>query len=161
MNRIDISQRLILIAALDEAGGIGRQGSIPWDLPQDRAFFKAKTLGFPTLMGRKTFESLGCRALPQRPAAVWSRSLAPSQSLTLLIHHDLDTLLAWCFAQSNIIFGIGGAQVYTKLLPLTSEMWLSRVPGNWDCDAYFPSFSGFTLENRQNMPSFTIEHWIR
>ena len=55
--------RVSLIAALAQNRVIGIENRLPWKLPEDLAHFKALTLGYPILMGRKTFESLG-RPLP-------------------------------------------------------------------------------------------------
>ena len=64
---------LVLVAALDRRGAIGRDNAMPWHLPDDFRHFKALTIGKPVLMGRKTAESLG-RALPGRTNLVLTRS---------------------------------------------------------------------------------------
>ncbi|HEY5782376.1 MAG TPA: dihydrofolate reductase, partial [Lysobacter sp.] len=64
---------LVLVAALDRHGAIGRDNDLPWRLPDDLKRFKALTLGKPVLMGRKTAQSLG-RALPGRRNLVLTRS---------------------------------------------------------------------------------------
>ena len=61
-----------LIAALDRNRAIGRDGAMPWHLPDDLKRFKALTLGKPVLMGRKTALAIG-RALPGRPNLVLTR----------------------------------------------------------------------------------------
>ena len=64
---------LTLVYAQDQAGGIGYQNQLPWHLPNDLKFFKQVTLGHAILMGRKTFESMGCRLLPGRTSYVLTR----------------------------------------------------------------------------------------
>jgi len=64
--------KLSIIAALADNGVIGRDGSLPWHLPDDLRRFKALTMGHPILMGRRTFESIG-RALPGRRNLVLTR----------------------------------------------------------------------------------------
>ncbi|PZO70127.1 MAG: diacylglycerol kinase, partial [Sphingomonas taxi] len=64
---------LVLVAALDRRGAIGRDNAMPWHLPDDFRHFKALTIGKPVLMGRRTAESLG-RALPGRTNLVLTRS---------------------------------------------------------------------------------------
>lgn len=159
--KLEPHQKLICIAAVDALGGIGLRGGIPWDLPDDRAFFKAQTYGFPMIMGRKTFDSLGRKPLPGRPAAVWSRRLSHVECENLCIHEDLSMLLSWCFARNHTVFCIGGAQVYAALLHLATEIMISRVPGNWDCDVHFPVFESFHLESVQKMAGFSLECWKR
>jgi len=61
--------RITLVVAADEAGGIGKEGGLPWHLPADLRFFKRVTQGHPVVMGRKTHESIG-RALPRLPTEI-------------------------------------------------------------------------------------------
>jgi dihydrofolate reductase len=63
---------IALIAALDRNFAIGREGTMPWHLPDDLKRFKQLTLGKTVLMGRKTAVSIG-RALPGRTNLVMSR----------------------------------------------------------------------------------------
>ena len=58
-----------LIVAMAENRVIGRDGGLPWHLPDDLKYFKARTMGKPMLMGRKTFESIG-KPLPGRTSVV-------------------------------------------------------------------------------------------
>lgn len=65
--------QLIAIAAISTNRAIGRDGKIPWYIPEDFAHFKSTTSGSPIIMGRRTFESIG-RPLPGRENIVLSRS---------------------------------------------------------------------------------------
>ena len=67
--------RVTLVVAMADNGVIGRDGALPWRLPEDLRRFKAQTLGKPVLMGRRTFESIG-RALPGRMNLVLTRDTA-------------------------------------------------------------------------------------
>ncbi len=66
------SPRITLIVARARNGVIGRDGTLPWRLPEDLAHFKRTTMGHPIVMGRKTWESIG-RPLPGRRNIVVSR----------------------------------------------------------------------------------------
>ena len=80
--------RISLLAALDHRGAIGRNGAMPWHLPDDLKRFKTLTLGKPVLMGRKTALAIG-RALPDRPNLVLTRANeAPFPGQRVL--HSLD-----------------------------------------------------------------------
>src|SRR5579885_1474797 len=69
--------RVVLLAALDRRRAIGRNGVMPWHLPDDLKRFKARTLGKPVLMGRKTALAIG-KPLPGRRNFVLTRaSTAP------------------------------------------------------------------------------------
>lgn len=57
---------MILIAAADLNNGIGFKNSLLYDIPEDKKFFKEKTIGGTVIMGRKTYESLPVKPLPKR-----------------------------------------------------------------------------------------------
>src|SRR5262252_4069736 len=62
-----------LIVAMDEAGGIGKDGGLPWRLPSDLKRFKEITMGHHIIAGRKTYESIG-KPLPGRQTIVVTRN---------------------------------------------------------------------------------------
>ena len=66
---------IILIVALDNADAIGRNGTLPWHLPDDLRRFKALTTGHTILMGRRTFVSIG-HPLPNRRNLVLTHDTA-------------------------------------------------------------------------------------
>lgn len=130
------SPALILVAALDRNGAIGRGNTLPWHLPDDLKRFKARTLGHPVLMGRRTAESIG-RALPGRTNLVLTRSaVAPyaGQVPVSSLHHALGQV------GDQPLIVIGGAEVYALALPHADELWLTRVATEVDqADAFFPA----------------------
>ena len=129
------------IAAMSLNRVIGRDGKIPWHLPEDFQWFKKVTTGHVVLMGRKTFESLG-KPLPNRTNVVLTRG-GDIPGVTTL--HDLADLSASHFAPREI-FVIGGAEIYAQLLPRCRELYLSVVLREVEGDAFFPPFeAGFEL----------------
>jgi dihydrofolate reductase len=140
------------IVAMDEGRVIGRDGALPWHLPEDLAHFKALTSGHVVVMGRKTWESLPpkFRPLPGRVNIVVSR--AP-QSLTLpsgtYAAGSIDEALSLAERVSDperIIWIIGGAEVYKAALPLCDELHLTLVSGTHEGDAYLPPFEDLFKE---------------
>ncbi|TXH70384.1 MAG: type 3 dihydrofolate reductase [Thiothrix sp.] len=127
-----------LIAAMTRADHvIGHQGSMPWHLPADLAWFKQHTLGKPIIMGRKTWQSLG-RALPHRRNIVVSSGSVLSQpEVEFVTSPDaaLDLVQA-----SPEVFIIGGAQLYTYFLPQAQRMYLTFIEAQLAGDTFFPSF---------------------
>ena len=125
-----------VIVALDEAGTIGRDGGLPWHLPDDLRRFKAVTMGHVLLMGRKTCESIG-RALPGRRSLVLSRDpdWQPPDGVEKV--PDLDTALARA-AGAERLFVIGGAEVFRAALPLADELLVTRVHASVRGDVRFP-----------------------
>ncbi len=129
-----------LIMARARNGVIGKGGALPWHLPEDLAHFKAKTLGCPVIMGRKTWDSLPPRfkPLPGRRNIVLSRGdlggisgLFPSSSL-----HEA---LQLC-EQSENVWVIGGADIYAQALPLAHSAEVTEIDADFDGDAHAPPF---------------------
>ena len=123
------------IAAMSLNRVIGREGKIPWHIPEDFQWFKRLTTGHVVLMGRKTFESLG-KPLPNRTNLVLTRR-GPIAGVTVL--RDLAELSASHFAPREI-FVIGGAEIYAQLLPRCTDLYLSVVQREVAGDAFFPAF---------------------
>lgn len=78
--------KLIGIVAMTNDRVIGREGTLPWHIPEDLAFFKKTTSGYPIVMGRKTYESIG-RPLPKRRNIVITRDQGWSAEGVETIHH--------------------------------------------------------------------------
>ncbi|MBP6595989.1 MAG: dihydrofolate reductase [Arenimonas sp.] len=127
---------MVLVAALDRAGAIGRGNALPWRLPDDLQRFKALTLGRPVLMGRKTAQSLG-RALPGRLNLVLTRSgQVPFEGM-----HAVATLAqARQQAGDAELMVIGGGEIYALALPQAARLHLTHVDTAVDgADAFFPA----------------------
>ncbi len=130
--------RIVLVAALDRANGIGRGNDLPWRLPDDLKRFKAVTLGKPVLMGRKTALSLG-RALPGRRNLVLTRSgqvpFAGREPVA-----SLDAALAQAGAGDLMV--IGGGEIFAMTLPIAHSLLLTHVDAVVeDADVFFPAFA--------------------
>jgi len=125
-----------VIVALDEAGTIGRDGGLPWHLPDDLRRFKALTMGHVLLMGRRTCESIG-RALPGRRSLVLSRTPGYRAPAGVEVVPDLDTALARA-AGAERLFVIGGAAVFRAALPLADELLVTQVHAAVPGDVRFP-----------------------
>jgi dihydrofolate reductase len=124
-----------LVAALDENFAIGKQGGLPWNLPDDLRYFKTLTVGKSVLMGRKTAESIG-RALPDRTNYVLSRkgeAPFPGQVTVRSVHEAL----ASCNHAGLMV--IGGGEVFREALPYARTLYLTWVYAAVDgADVFFP-----------------------
>jgi dihydrofolate reductase len=129
--------RISVIAALAKNRVIGIENRLPWRLPEDLAHFKALTLGHPVLMGRKTFESLGC-PLPGRTNIVITRNpdYRP-EGVTLAA--SIPAALAACEDHDEVFF-IGGAELYAQAIPLVDRLYLTEVDIEAEGDAWFPDY---------------------
>ena len=127
---------IILIVALDRAGAIGRDGNLPWRLPDDLKRFKALTTGHTILMGRRTFTSIG-RALPDRRNLV----LTHDQSFHAPSVEPVHTFEEALSRADDPLFVIGGGTVYTQALPIATRLVLTEVDTLIEgADAFFPAW---------------------
>lgn len=152
--------RVALIAAMTRDRVIGSQAKLPWDLPEELQLFKRLTLGGTVMMGRKTFESIG-KALPGRQNIVLSRHLQEREGVE--IFPSFIEGLAAADKHGKQVFVIGGAGVYQKSLPITSEMHISWIEERYQGDVYFPDFdlNEWRVAEETNYPGFTYTHYIR
>lgn len=132
---------LIVAAAVNNV--IGRDNQLPWHLPQDLKYFKAKTLGKPVIMGRKTYESIG-RPLPGRPNIVVTRNSAWVANGTHVAANLKEALtlaeqLASNEPELQEAMVIGGAEIYKAALPLADKIYLTRIDVAVEGDALFPA----------------------
>jgi dihydrofolate reductase len=132
-----VRTKISLIAALDRNHAIGREGAMPWHLPDDLKRFKALTLGKPVLMGRKTALAIG-RALPGRANLVLTRGdRAPFEDQVVV--HTLDEAIVRAGGAELAV--IGGGEIYTLALPRATHLYLTWIDTEAaDADAHFPRF---------------------
>lgn len=122
---------------MDEAGGIGKDGRLPWRLSADLRRFKALTLGHCVIMGRKTWETIG-KPLPGRTNLVISRQ-AGFRPDGVVVQPSLEAALEYASNKGETeAFVIGGGQVFKQALPLADRIYLTRVHARLDCDTFFP-----------------------
>lgn len=126
---------LSIIVATDSDNGIGIHNTLPWRLPEDLAHFKRTTSGYPIIMGRKTFDSIG-RPLPGRRNIVITRN-------PVWAHAGVDMVSSLQEAAALVAGGdafiIGGAQIYAESLPMATRLIVTEIGKRFDCDAFFPA----------------------
>jgi dihydrofolate reductase len=127
-----------LIAAMARNRVIGRDGALPWRLPEDLRHFRALTIGKPVIMGRKTCESLG-RPLSERRNLVITRQQDYEAPAGFTVHASLEEALSDC-ADAPEIMVIGGAEVYAQALTQADRIYLTVIDHDFDGDAMFPVF---------------------
>ena len=135
-----------LIAACDEAGGIGRNGQLLTHCAEDMAHFRRTTMGGILVMGRRTMESLPeRRPLAGRENIVLSRTMEHAEGFRVV--HDLVEL--WALLGRLVsemprpIFAIGGAACYRLLLPYVRRAHVTRLTGDYGADVFLPPLHGF------------------
>jgi dihydrofolate reductase len=123
-----------IIAAIASNGGIGKNNRLLCRIAEDMERFKTLTTGHCVIMGRKTFESVG-KVLPNRTNIVISSTLQPYEGV--IIASTLPNALDLCKDEEEV-FVIGGESIYRQALPLASRIYLTKIHGSFDADAFFP-----------------------
>ena len=126
-----------IIVAVAQNGIIGDRNSLLWHISEDMRFFRRTTSGHPVIMGRKTFESLGCRPLPGRDNIVITRSDAAYEGV--VVAHSLDEAFA-AVDSSDEAFIIGGAQIYAEAMPYADRLYITRIEHDFEGDTSFPDY---------------------
>ena len=129
-----------LIAAVDRNFAIGKRGNLLFKIPEDLKLFKRLTTGHIVLMGRKTFESLGCKPLPDRVNIVISTTkkyendeVITFESLTAAVGYSKQNF------PDKDLYIIGGGQVYEECLKYADEVILTVYGKVYEeADTYFP-----------------------
>lgn len=128
---------LIAIWAQDKNGLIGKNNRLPWHLPNDLRFFKKATTNHTLVMGRKTFEGMGGRPLPNRQTIVLTRD-SGYQASNVLVMHSLEEVLDYDKNNGGETFIAGGTAIYTEFLPYCEKIYRTFIEASFEGDAYFP-----------------------
>ena len=126
--------KIALIAALTRDRVIGKDGKLPWHIPDDLKRFRRLTTGHAVVMGRKTFEALG-KPLPQRRNIVITSRQIPGIETYRSLPNALKAL-----AGEERIFIIGGGQLFAQALEVADELFLTIVDSSADGDTFFPPY---------------------
>jgi dihydrofolate reductase len=141
--------KLGLIYARSRNGVIGRDGIMPWHLPEDLAHFKQLTMGCPVIMGRKTWESLPpkFRPLPGRLNIVVSRQPEwKAEGATRA--SSLDEAIALC-KDAPQAWVMGGAQIYAQAAPRADTAEITEIEAEIEGDAFAPPLGTHWKEVRR------------
>jgi dihydrofolate reductase len=141
-----------IIVAIAENMAIGKDNDLLWHIPADLKRFKQITSGHPVIMGKRTWESLPRRPLPNRRNIVIT-DLAGEQISGCEMAYSIGEAIALCKPdEENFI--IGGASVYRQFLPYADRLYLTRVYKSFDGDVFFPEidFSQWKLISKHEVP---------
>ena len=157
--------KIIIIVAVAQNGVIGRaNGEMPWHVKEDFQHFKKTTMGFPIIMGRKSFESLG-KPLKGRENIVVTRN--PN------LKYDFDTVKIFFSLNSAIdhykslnkekVFITGGGEIYRQSIHIADEMIISHMKFDAEGEIKFPDFNidDWEITSREDKEQFEIKTYSR
>jgi dihydrofolate reductase len=143
-----MNMEIALIYARAANGVIGKDGTMPWHLPEDLAHFKQLTQGNPVVMGRKTWDSLPprFRPLPGRTNIVVTRQEDWNEMGAQRASSLRDALQIAEQSNPATVWVIGGAQIYAQALPLAQRVEVTEIAQDFDGDAFAPELGPEWLE---------------
>jgi dihydrofolate reductase len=133
--------KLIIIAAIARNRVIGKNGKLPWHIPEDLTRFKQLTTGHTVIMGRRTFDSLD-RPFPNRLNIVITSNVLNG----ITSYPSLDFALQ-ALSNKKEVFVIGGGRLFAEALKLADELRLTLVNRDVDGDTFFPPYEDYLRKN--------------
>ncbi len=145
-----MAARICAVVAIGKNRELGKDGKLLWRIPDDLRRFKRLTLGYPIILGRKTFESiveyLG-KPLPERTNIVVSRkgpSFVDSQGRSfanVVVASSLEEAIASARELNSEEIHIGGgAEIYKQALSYIDKLYLTLIDDKKDADTFFPPY---------------------
>jgi dihydrofolate reductase len=125
-----------IIVAVSEDWGIGKDNELLWHIPEDLKRFKRLTTGNAIIMGKKTWESLPRKPLPDRINIVLT-DIPHEQIEGSVTAYSIDDALGKCNNDKEI-FIIGGGSIYRQFVPLADRLYITHVHRKAAADVYFP-----------------------
>ncbi len=139
-------------------------GEMPWHSKEEFSHFKSTTLGFPIIMGRKTFDALG-EPLKKRLNIVLTRNMNTKfSSPEVIIFDSLQNAYDFCSTKGfEKIFVIGGAEIYKQAMTSVDELLISYMKFNAEGDVYFPEIdlNVWEVKSIDSRNEFDIYTYIR
>ena len=138
---------LTAIAAVSADWGIGRDGDLLFNIPEDKKHFRRTTLNHKVIMGRKTLESLpGGKPFKDRENIVLSRNTDFSPEGVTVCHSIEEVLTLLKSAGDEEIFIVGGGEIYTAMLPYCRKAIITKISGSPAADTFFPNLDEESYE---------------
>jgi dihydrofolate reductase len=158
---------LIVAASLNNA--IGKSNHLLWHLPNDMKFFKQTTWAMPVVMGRKTFESIGSKALNGRLNIVITTQRDYTASGAVVLNSIEDAIFIAHEHNYKELFIIGGGEIYKQAMPQVNTIYLTRVEATVYGDTFFEMnkndwqlcFEDRHFADERHIYNYSFETWKR
>ncbi|MBK7172612.1 MAG: dihydrofolate reductase [Bacteroidales bacterium] len=148
-----------IIVAIASNNAIGKDNQLLWHIPEDLKRFKKLTTGHTIVMGKRTFESLPIRPLPNRRSVVITDIPGEQIEGCVMAYSIEDAISKMEPGAENFI--IGGGSVYRQFLPVSDKLYLTLVQKDFEADTFFPEIDfeewniNFQEEGKLEELSFT------
>ncbi len=152
-----MGKRVVMVAAVAENGVIGRNGDVPWHIPEDMKHFRRTTKGHTVIMGRITYEGIG-HPLPYRTNVVVTRREGWKAAGVFTARSVESAIELASGFEGDIIIG-GGTQIYEQSMPHATHQVLTEVHQKPEGDTFYPTWdqSEWTETRREPHEGFS---WV-
>ncbi len=143
-------KKISIIVAIAQNNAIGKDNQLLWHIPQDLKRFKALTTGHTIVMGKRTFESLPVRPLPNRRSVVITDIKGEKIDGCEMAYSISEAIDLMEDGRENFV--IGGGMVYKQFMPLAHKLYLTIVRKDFEADTFYPEidFSEWNEIERQD-----------
>lgn len=134
---------IYILAAIDENNAIGHKNKLLCSIPEDLARFRTLTDDRPVIMGRKTYESLGCKPLPHRMNIVITSTPEKYERKGVIFATNLTQALKMAKKiDREMVFIIGGGEIYKQAMEEADVLLITHIKEKFkEADCYFPKIS--------------------
>lgn len=147
-----MSKQISIIVAIAQNNAIGKDNDLLWHLSGDLKRFKELTTGHTIIMGKRTFESLPVRPLPNRRSIVITDQ--PNEQIPgCIMAYSIQDAIDKC-DEIDENFIIGGGSVYNQFMPIADKLYLTMVHKDFEADTFYPeiNFGQWTaIEKQENI----------
>lgn len=159
------------ILAASENLALGKENKLLWHHSEDLKYFKEKTSGKIIILGRKTFESFG-KPLPKRFHIVISRTKPSVNFENVVFVSSIQEAYDWALKLiaekqwPEEVMIVGGAEIYKQTLKDCEFIYLTRVPGSFEADAFYTDdykklFTKTLSQKSPTTPDLVYEVWSK
>lgn len=158
-----------IIVAVSKNNAIGKNNQLLWHLPNDMKFFKQTTWAMPVVMGRKTFESIGNKALNGRLNIVITKQKGLEVDGIVVVNSIDDAIFVAQQHNYKELFIIGGGEIYKQAIAIANKIYLTNVDTIIDGDTFFEfdkqhwqlSFEDKKMADEKHIYNYSFETWLR
>ena len=146
-----------IIAAVADNGAIGKDNDLLWHIAEDMKYFRRTTVGYPVVMGYRTFLSIGGKPLPKRNNIVISTHSWSDVPEGVQVAGSLTEAYALAAgADKDKVFVMGAGETYRKALPTADKLYITHVHASiGDADTFFPAIDPAIWEAESTTPATT------
>ncbi|MFZ4414192.1 MAG: dihydrofolate reductase [Bacteroidales bacterium] len=144
-----MSKQLSIIVAIADNNAIGKDNQLLWHLSEDLKRFKQLTTHHTIVMGKKTFESLPIRPLPNRRSVVIT-DIVDEKIDGCVMAYSIEEAIQLC-EDDKENFIIGGGSIYRQFMPIADKLYLTKVHKDFEADTFYPDidFSDWEIIEKQ------------